>query len=249
MNLPELTDSDRDRYEWQMASAGVGEAGQQRLKAATVLVSRCGGVGGAIAQQLAVAGVGRLIIAHGGKLRKSDLNRQILMRDDGVGQVRVGLIERRLRELNPDISVETVEANVSEENAEALVSRADVVASAAPLFAERYAMNAAAMRLGKPLVHAAMYDFEFQVAAFQRGHSGCFQCLCPKAPDWWQRKFPVFGAVAGMTGALAAAEIIKLITGVGESLIGKMVAGDLRRSQFRTVHLPWDLGCGVCGGE
>src|SRR5438270_4169085 len=103
--LPPLTDADRARYEWQLSVADFGEEGQQRLKGASVLVSRCGGVGGCVAYQLAAAGVGRIVLAHAGKLRLNDLNRQLLMTTDAVGTPRADLAARRLRDLNPTIEI------------------------------------------------------------------------------------------------------------------------------------------------
>jgi molybdopterin/thiamine biosynthesis adenylyltransferase len=124
MSLPELTTTDRARYEWQMWTPGVGEAGQRRLKDASVLISRCGGVGGSVALELAAAGVGRLIIAHAGDIKPSDLNRQLLMTDDAIGTSRAGSIRRRLAEFNPHVAVEVVPENINEDNVDGLVARA-----------------------------------------------------------------------------------------------------------------------------
>src|SRR5437868_4051278 len=136
-----LTDEERQRYEWQLWTPGFGEEGQQKLKAATVLISRCGGVGGTVALELAAAGVGRLILAHGGDLRLNDLNRQLLMTTHHVGRRRVDSAVVRLRELNPHVEVVAVPENITDGNVAALVSRADLVVSAAPLFEERLLMN------------------------------------------------------------------------------------------------------------
>src|SRR6267154_1997407 len=116
-----LTDADKARYEWQLWVDGFGEAGQERLKGASVLISRCGGVGGAVAYELAAAGVGRLVLAHAGNLKPSDLNRQILMTEDWIGKPRVECAARRLRELNPRLEILAVGENVSEANVERLV--------------------------------------------------------------------------------------------------------------------------------
>src|SRR5690349_2121764 len=150
--MTSLTDEERDIYAWQMSIPGFGEAGQAKLKAASVLVSRCGGLGGAVAYHLAAAGVGKLVIAHAGNLKPSDLNRQILQTQGHVGQPRIDSIVRRLRELNPRVEVAAFNENPSEKNADRLVSEADVVVDAAPLFEERFALNRAAVRQGKPMV-------------------------------------------------------------------------------------------------
>ena len=132
-------------------------------------------------------------------------------------------------------------SNVAEANVDALVAKADIVACAAPLFEERFAMNDACVRARKPFVHAAMFEFEIQVAVFHSPRTGCFRCVCAEAPSWWRRRFPVFGATAEVTGAIAAQEIIKLVTGIGEPLVGRMLVGDLRRQHFNTIALPRDL--------
>src|SRR5438445_74605 len=132
-----LTDADRARYEWQLWVDGFGEAGQQRLKGASVLISRCGGVGGMVAYELAAAGIGRLVLAHAGVVRPDDLNRQLLMTSDSIGRPRMEVAPIRLRELNPELVIEPVGENVSETNAERLVSSVDLVVSCAPVFSER----------------------------------------------------------------------------------------------------------------
>src|SRR5687768_9542369 len=127
----ELTPDEKLRYQWQLWVRDFGEEGQRRLKGASVLVSRIGGVGGAAAMQLAAAGVGRLVLAHAGNLRLDDLNRQLLMTTDGLGKPRVESAERWLRALNPLVELETVAENISDENAAELVARCDAVVGAA----------------------------------------------------------------------------------------------------------------------
>jgi molybdopterin/thiamine biosynthesis adenylyltransferase len=244
--LPDLTDAQRQRYAWQLDIPGHGEAGQQKLRAATVLISRAGGVGGTAALQLAAAGIGKLILVHAGPLRLDDLNRQLLMRTDGVGRPRLETAKETLRQFNPEVEVMTVEENVSGQNAERLVAMADVVIDAAPLFEERLALNAASVVLRKPMVEAAMHGMEFSVTVFRPDRPGCLACLCPEPPAWWRRRFPVFGAVSGVAGSIAAMEAIKLITGNGEPLVGKMLAGDLGAGRVRTVDLAMGAGCAVC---
>jgi molybdopterin-synthase adenylyltransferase len=246
-DLPELSDADRARYEWQMWTPAVGEVGQRKLKAASVLISRCGGVGGSVAFELAAAGVGNLIIAHAGDIKPSDLNRQILMTDAAIGTSRARSIESRLQEFNPRIAVEVVPENVSTVNADTLVSQADYVASCAPLFPERFALNDACIAGGKPMVDAAMFDFDIQLSVYDSTQGPCMRCVYPEAPPEWKRQFPVFGAVSATVGAMAAAEIIKLIAGIGTPLIGTMLSGDLRNMEFRKMKLRPDPNCNSCG--
>lgn len=244
-----LTPEDRARYEWQLATTEFGEAGQAKLKGATVLVSRIGGVGGTLAYQLAAAGIGKLILVHAGNLRVDDLNRQLLMSHAGVGQSRVEQAARRLREFNPLIEIEPVPENVSEHNIDAFVRRVDAIASCAPLFSERLLLNRAAVRHSKPLVDCAMYEMEVQLVTVVPGRTPCLACLYPHEPPAWQRRFPVFGAVAGTAGCLGATEIIKILSGLGEPPAGRMLIGDLRTMTFRSVQLRRDPDCAVCAAS
>ncbi len=241
-----LTPEEKAVYEWQLGVPGFGEAGQEKLKAASVLVTRIGGVGGAAAYALAAAGVGRLVLAHEGNVRPGDLNRQLLMTADGVGKSRVLSAARRLRELNPRLDVEAVAENVAESNVARLVAGVDLVVDAAPLFKERFLLNREAVRQGKPMVDGAMYDFEAQVTTIVPGKGPCLACLTPADPPAWKRQFPVFGAVAAVAGNLAAVEAIKVLSGVGEPLVGRLLVGDLRSMTFHTVKVSRNPHCPIC---
>lgn len=245
--LPELDAEERAVYDWQMLVPGVGEEGQRRLKAATVLISRAGGLGGVAAYELAAAGVGRLILAHAGNLKPSDLNRQILMRHAALGQSRVETAARTLHELNPRLEIVAVPENVSEANAARLVEMADVVIDAAPLFAERFALNRAIVRQRKPMIEAAMYELGLQVTTIAPGRTACLTCRVPTPPSDWTRRFPVFGAVSGTAGCLAAMEAIKLLTGIGEPLWNRLLVCDLRSMAFQVYRTQRRPSCEVCG--
>lgn len=244
-----LTEEERAVYEWQLWVPGFGVPGQERLKGASVLISRCGGVGGAVAYQLAAAGVGRLILAHAGNLRPSDLNRQLLMTHDGLGKPRIESAARRLQELNPRLHVEAVAENISEENVQRLVSQADLVVDCAPLFLERLLLNRECVRQEKPLVDCAMYELQAQLTTIIPGRTPCLACLVPEVPSGWNRQFPVFGAVAGAIGCFAAMEAIKVLAGLGEPLLGRLLLCDLRSMSFQTMPIQRRTGCLVCGGR
>ncbi len=246
-HTPPLTDREKEVYSWQTTITDLGEEGQRTLKGSSVMISRCGGVGGQVALQLAAAGVGRLVIAHGGNLKPSDLNRQLLMTDNWIGRPRIESIVRRLKELNPRMEVVAEAANVNDENIERLVGDADLIVDCAPLFKERYVMNAEAMRQGKPMVECAMYDMEFTVTSFFPGKSPCLVCYCPETPTWWERRFPVLGAVSGTAGAIGAVEAVKILTGMGTPLYGTLLSADLRIMRFRRLNITRDPGCKICG--
>lgn len=245
--LPELTDADRAAFEWQLDVAGLGEAGQRRLKGASVMVSRIGGLGGNVALHLAAAGVGRLVLAHGGNIRPGDLNRQLLMSHDAIGTSRMDAAVRRLHSINPRLEVVAEAANVGPGNAGRLVAQADVVVDCAPLFEERYAMNRAAMALRRPMVEAAVYGLEFHLTTFVPGETGCLRCLYPEQNPAWRRRFPVIGAVPGVAGSLAALEVVKLLTGIGETLRGRLLVWDLRRFDVTRLRIHRIADCPDCG--
>jgi molybdopterin/thiamine biosynthesis adenylyltransferase len=242
-----LTDEERTRYEWQLWVPGFGERGQEVLKGAAVLVSRCGGVGGQVAYQLAAAGVGRIVLAHAGPVQAPDLNRQLLMTHEALGRPRVEVARQRLGELNPLVEVEAVPENVTEANVGDLVGRVDLVVSAAPRFAERLRCNREAVRQRKPLVDCAMYDLDAQLTTVLPGRTPCLACLYPEEPPAWKRQFPVLGAVAGMIGSLAALEAIKVLTGLSEPMAGALLWCDLRAMNFRRLRVRRRPDCAVCG--
>lgn len=244
-----LTAEERAIYEWQMWVPGVGEEGQLKLKNASVLVSRVGGLGGLVALELAAAGVGKLVLAHGGVLQPSDLNRQLLQTHDHIGKLRIDSIVRRLKDLNPRCEIIGVPENASESNADALVAQADIVVDAAPMFQERLALNAAAFRAGKPMVECAMHTLDASVTTFVPGKTGCLACYIPEVPPTWKRQFPVFGAVSGTAACIGAMEVIKLITGIGTTLQGELLSMNLSTMQFRKVRLPRRDDCSVCGAR
>lgn len=243
-----LTDEERAIYDWQLALPGLGEAGQERLKVASALVTRCGGLGGPLAYNLAAAGIGRLVIAHGGNVRASDLNRQILVTDDWVGRPRIASIVRRLREFNPRMVIDAVGENVSERNAADLVGRVDIVFDCAPLFEERFALNRQCVAQRKPMVEAAMFGTEGHVTTLLPGRTPCLACLYPETPTEWRRRFPVLGAVSALAAALAAMEGLKVLVGFGETLAGTLLHFDTRNMHFRRLSIARRPGCEVCGG-
>lgn len=246
MTLTPLNDEERSVYEWQMWLPDLGEAGQERLKNARVLISRVGGVGSVVAYELAAAGVGTLVLAHAGNVKPSDLNRQLLMTHDWIGKPRIESIQRRLLELNPRLNLITIPENINDENAGPLVEQCDLIVDCAPLFTERFAMNHAAIEQNKPLIECAMYDMEAQLTTIIPGKSPCLRCIFPEAPPTWKREFPVLGAVSGSVACMGAVEAVKMITGIGESMAGRLLRMDFRRMTFQTLKICPRQGCQEC---
>ncbi len=247
--LPTLTDEERATYEWQMWVPDFGAEGQQKLKNASVMISRVGGVGSVVAYELAAAGIGKLVLAHAGNVKPSDLNRQLLMTHDWIGKPRMESIKRRLLELNPRLEIVGVESNVDESNAGELVDQCDLIVDCAPLFPERFAMNRQAVLQGKPLVECAMYELEAHITTIIPGQSPCLQCIFPVDPPTWTREFPVFGAVSGTVACMGAMEAIKVLSGMGDTLAGRLLRFDMREMKFRTLNVKRNADCPVCGGR
>lgn len=252
-----LTDNERARYVRHLPL--IGEEGQERLKAATALVTRCGGVGGAAALYLAAAGIGRLIMVHEGNLTWSNLNRMILQTHDWVGKPRIIKIRESLHRLNPDVEVVTIAEPFTEAMGQRLATQADVLLSCTPVWQERVALNAFAVRHRKPLVEAAMNGMEGTLTVIMPGETPCLRCIYPEDPtsDWWDAwSFPVLGAVAGITGCYAAIEAIKVIVGqgtrderrgVGKPLTNRMLIFDTANHAYRLVKVRRLPNCPVCG--
>ena len=247
MSEANLTDEERAIYEWQMWTPDLGEKGQRQLKNASVMISRVGGVGSVVAYELAAAGVGKLVLAHAGNVKPSDLNRQLLMTHDWIGKPRMESIQRRLHDLNPRLEIVAVEQNVSEENAAELVSQCDLIVDCAPLFPERFAMNRQAVLQNKPLVECAMYEMEAHITTVLPRRSPCLQCIFPEDPPTWKRQFPVLGAVSGTVACMGAVEAVKLITGIGDPLAGRLLRMDLRRMSFQMMKVARRSDCTICG--
>lgn len=241
-----LTDQDRAFYEWQLDVPGLGDAGQSKLRNTTALVTRIGGLGGPIALGLAAAGIGKLILVHGGNLELSDLNRQILMRHNDLGTPRVESAAKTLRTFNPHIELETIASHVTAENAHDLVAKADIVFDAAPRFTERFWLNEACVKSDTPMIDAAMYSMEGQVTVIVPQVTPCLACLYPEEPPHWKRRFPVIGAVSAMIGNMAVLEGIKLLTDVGEASLGEMLYVDTLTMSLRKIAISRRSDCSVC---
>ncbi len=242
-----LTEKERAVYAWQMTVPGFGEEGQRKLKEASVLVSRVGGLGSVVAYELAAAGVGKLVLAHGGNIKPGDLNRQLLMTDEAIGTSRVESARKRLLDLNPRLEIEVIPENICKGNAAEIAGKADVIVDCAPLFGERFLMNREAVFQNKPLIDCAMYELEARIITILPGKTACLSCLYPEWPSVWEREFPVFGAVSGTVGCLGAMEAIKVISGLGRLLAGRLLTMDLRDMSFHEIPIEKRESCPVCG--
>ena len=247
--MKELTDLDREVYKRQTQQPGFGEEAQRKLKNSSALISRVGGLGGPISLYLAMAGIGKVVLAHGGTLTPSNMNRMILMKFDHIGKPRAEVMADQFARLAPNCEVVITGQDPNEERAMKWVADVDIVCDASPVFEERFALNKAAVAHRKPMVEAAMYGMEGTLTTIVPGETPCLACLIPETPPWWQPLgFPVIGAVPASLGALAALEAIKVLTGFGHTLKGKMLTYDVDEMEFLKFPVKRRAGCPVCGG-
>ncbi|HBL12427.1 MAG TPA: protein hesA, partial [Cyanobacteria bacterium UBA11162] len=189
------------------------------------------------------------ILVRGGNLRLDDMNRQILMTDNWVGLPRVFKAAETLAGINPDVEVEAIAEYITPDNVDSLVQQADIALSCAHNFEERDLLNAACVLWDKPMVEAAMNGMEAYLTTIVPGKTPCLSCLFPEKPDWDRRGFGVVGAVPGTLACLAALEAIKLITGLGQPLLGQLLTMELNRLEFAKRRSYHDPDCPICGKD
>lgn len=249
---PTLSPTELARYSRHILLAEIGVEGQRALAAARVLVIGAGGLGSPAALYLAAAGVGTLGIADFDRVAEHNLQRQLLHDDTGIGELKVASAARRLRATNPHITVIEHAGEITAENALEIFSRYDVILDGTDNFSSRYLNNDAAFLARKPLVYGSVFKFEGQVAVFAPARGGpCYRCLFPQPPAPGSvpgcGEAGVVGALCGIIGSMQALETIKLITGAGQPLIGRLLSYDALQQRFSTLTLPHDPACPLCG--
>lgn len=248
---PPLTPDEQQRYHRHLILPEVGEAGQRRLKAARVLLVGAGGLGAPAALYLAAAGVGHLGIVDDDAVELSNLQRQVLHDTRDVARAKVVSAEARVHALNPHVDVATYRTRLTSHNAIELLASYDVIVDGSDNFATRYLVNDACVLLGKPNVSGSVLRFEGQASVFSVGDGPCYRCLFREPPPAALVQncadSGVLGVVPGLLGVVQAAETIKLITGIGETLVGRLLLVDALRMRFRTIDLAKDPECVACG--
>ncbi len=240
-----LSPRERERYDRQMGPGVLTAEGQEKLKSATALVTRTGGMGGPAALMLTMAGVGRVIIAHGGELISPDLNRQILGSEPLLGKPRALYFAAYLRSMNRYVEVEDIDHEPDDEEAKELAERSDIVLSCPPTMEERLRLNRAASEARVPFLDAAQWGMTGTLAVMKPGETACLQCLYPEEPPF-EELFPVVGAISSAMGSLAALEAIKILSGSGQPMWNRMLTYDGYHGQIRTSDLRRDPHCGCC---
>ena len=246
-----LTHDELIRYARHLSLPGVGEAGQRRLKAARVLVVGAGGLGSPAALYLAAAGVGTLGLVDFDAVDVSNLQRQILHGTSQVGRPKLDSAAARLRDLNPHVTLRPVAARLTSANALEILTDYDVVVDGSDNFPTRYLVNDACVLLDKPLVYGAIFRFDGQAAVFDARRGPCYRCLYSEPPP--PEVVPscaeggVLGALPGIIGSIQAMEALKLVTGVGEPLVGRLLLLDGLAMRSRELTVRKDPACPLCG--
>lgn len=242
----DFSDDEIERYARQLMLAEVGGPGQQRLKAARVMIVGLGGVGGPAALYLAAAGVGTLLLVDPDTVSLSNLQRQVIFTSNDIGRPKVEAGADRLRTLNPGVAVEPLAVRV--EQVLDRIADCDLVIDGTDDFETRFAVNAACVAAKVTLVSGALGRWDGQVAVFEG--RPCYRCLVAETPPRVETcaRVGVVGAIAGVVGTLAALEAIKSITGAGEPLTGRMLRVDGLGGEAKTVRIAADPACPICGG-
>ncbi|MFJ6025590.1 HesA/MoeB/ThiF family protein [Brevundimonas sp. NPDC092305] len=241
-----FTDDDIERYARHLVLSEIGGPGQQRLKAARVAVVGLGGVGAPAALYLAAAGVGRLRLIDDDVVSLSNLQRQVLFATDDIGRGKVEVGAEALTALNPGVEIEAEAVRLTSANADALIADCDVVLDGTDDFSTRFAVNAACVAASRPLVSGALGRWSGQVGVF--AGRPCYRCFVPEPPPDAETcaRVGVVGALAGVVGSMAALEAIKLITGAGRALTGRVVLYDGLTGEARTAGIGADPACTIC---
>lgn len=247
-----MNDDELLRYSRQIMLPEVDIAGQEKLRSAHVAIVGLGGLGSPAALYLAAAGIGTLTLVDFDTVDTSNLQRQIVHRNSSVGQLKVESARTTLLELNPGLVIHTVSRVLDDDDLKGLAEQVDVILDATDNFLVRYAMNSASIKARKPLVSAAAIRFEAQLTTFdpRRADSPCYACLYPaaSATDQTCSENGVIAPLVGIVGAFQALEVIKLLVGIGDTLVGRLLFFDAKYAEWREFKLSKAPNCPSCGG-
>jgi molybdopterin/thiamine biosynthesis adenylyltransferase/rhodanese-related sulfurtransferase len=251
--LPELNHEEILRYSRHLLIPEVGLEGQKKLKAASVLVIGTGGLGSPVALYLAAAGVGHIGLVDYDVVDSSNLQRQVIHGTSGLGVLKVESARRRMLDLNPDIQVEVYNEPFTSENAFRIAEGYDILIDGTDNFPTRYLVNDVCVLTGKANVYGSIFRFDGQVSVFDARRGPCYRCLFPEPPPPGLvpscAEGGVLGVLPGTIGTLQATEALKLILGIGEPLIGRLMLYNALDQSFEFVKLRKNPGCKVCGPE
>jgi molybdopterin/thiamine biosynthesis adenylyltransferase len=250
MNKIDLTGLELERYTRHVSLPHMGSEGQQRLKGASVLVVGVGGLGCVSALYLTLAGVGRMGLVEDDRVTLNNLHRQILYTTDDLGKDKLSLAAQRLEQHNPEIDFKTYSQRLTQDNALDIIWDFDLVIDGTDNLETRHVINRACATTGKAFIYGAVNLFDGQVSVFQASQGPCLACVFPQIPQGKQDKslehLAVLNTLPAVVGALQAAEAIKMITGLGKPLIGKLLIYNALNATFEQVEIHKNLACRVC---
>ncbi len=241
------------RYSRHLLIPEVGLAGQERMAAARVLVIGAGGLGSPVLQYLAAAGIGRIGVMDDDTVDETNLQRQTIFSTADIGRQKAQAAADRLQALNPFVAIDPIAARFDERNARELVRLYDVVVDCTDRFPIRYLVNDACVLEGKPDVYASIFRFDGQVSVFGAPGGPCYRCLYPQSPPAGSvptcAEGGVLGVLGGLVGAWQANEVFKLVLGIGEPLVGRLLLVDSLAGSTHTVRFDRDPDCALCGAS
>jgi len=240
-----LTEHDRTRFDRQIRIPRWGVAGQERLKRAKVGIIGTGGLGSPITIYLAVAGIGRIVLADGDVVERSNLNRQILHWDRDIGRKKAASAEEKLRQLNPEMEIISYDRESTGENIEEVFRDVDAVVDALDNLPSRFLLNEFAVRHRLPLFHGAVWGLEGRASTIIPGKTVCLRCIY--AEEIPEEVFPVAGVTPALIGVIQATEVLKYFTGIGELLLNQLLIYDGEMMSFSKLSLKRESHCPVCG--
>jgi molybdopterin/thiamine biosynthesis adenylyltransferase len=238
-----FSERELERYKRQIML--FGEDGQERLKKAHIFIAGAGGLGSPVSIYLAVAGVGTITIVDMDVVDQTNLNRQILHVDRDIGKKKTASAEEKLRELNPDITVNAIDVRIEESNAANLIGKADGIVDAMDNYPTRYLLNETAVKKKTPFFHGAIRGLYGQATTIVPGVTPCLACIFPKAPP--KEVFPVVGVTPGLIGMVQATEVLKYLTHDGRLLTNRLFLWDGLESHAEEIAVERNPACPVCG--
>ena len=249
----EFTDEQIERYSRHIILPEVGGAGQQKMLEARILLLGAGGLGSPAAYYLAAAGIGNLGIVDFDQVDLSNLQRQIIHSTERIGMLKTESAKKTIQALNPDVNVTLYNEKIDSSNILSIIKDYDYVVDGSDNFPTRYLVNDACVMENKTLIHGSIYRFEGQVTVFKPNSGPCYRCLYPEPPPPGMspncQEGGVLGVLAGIIGNLQVVEVLKLILGIGEPLVGKLLIYDALKTEFRNLKLRKDANCPLCGEE
>ena len=241
MTSPVFSDSEKQYYQRHLSLEAIGNVGQMRLKKASVLVVGAGGLGCPVLQYLVAAGIGRIGIVDCDRVEISNLQRQVLFFPEDTGESKASVAQKRLSKYNPHVTIEAFAERLSPRNAERIFNSFEIIVDGSDNFPTRYLVNDASVIMNKVLVHGSIFQFQGQVSVFNFQNGPTYRCLFPEPPT--QNFLPscsesgILGVLPGIIGSIQASEVIKLITGIGEILSGKLLLYDALSQETKIVNM------------